>query len=117
MKKNLFRIIVIAVSLIFISTFGFAADPKPPVKLMPKAPADQLKVEKKDAKTALVDINTATKGELSALPGIGDVYSEKIINGRPYVKKDQLKTKKIIPGATYDKIKDKIIAKQLPKKK
>ena len=117
MKKSLFRIITIVVSLLFISTLGFAADPKTPVKVGPKAPADQLKVEKKDAKTALIDINTATKAELSALPGIGDAYSQKIIDGRPYAKKDQLKTKKIIPGATYDKIKDKIIAKQPPKKK
>jgi competence protein ComEA len=60
----------------------------------------------------LLDINSATKEELEKLPGIGTAYSQKIINGRPYSKKDQLVSKNIIPQATYDKIKDLIIAKQ-----
>jgi len=63
-------------------------------------------------KAELLDINTATSDQLKALPGIGDAYSEKIIKHRPYKRKDELVQKKVIPQATYDKVKDQIVAKQ-----
>jgi len=67
---------------------------------------------KKDAKPALIDINTATAEQLQTLDGIGDARAAAIIKGRPYTKKDQIVSKAGVPQATYDKIKDKIIAKQ-----
>jgi competence protein ComEA len=59
-----------------------------------------------------IDINSASKADLSSLPGIGDVYSQKIIDGRPYHTKTDLKTKGILPAGVYSKISSMIIAKQ-----
>ena len=83
--------------------------PTPPAKTTAPAKAA---TDKAAATAKLLDVNSASKADLETLPGIGDAYAQKIIEGRPYQRKDQLVSKKVIPQATYDKIKDLLVAKQ-----
>lgn len=62
-----------------------------------------------------LDINTATADQLKAFNGIGDAYAKRIIDGRPYTMKTQLVSKGVLPQATYNKIKDNIIASKVKK--
>ena len=79
-----------------------------PAKTETKPPAKPEAAKKK----APLDINSASADELKAVPGIGDAHARKIIDNRPYKRKDELVKKKIIPKATYDKLKGQIVAKQ-----
>ena len=110
MKKALMvRVLAVLVAMMFVATAGWAADPK----AAKAAPAPEKKVEKKTEKAAdPMDINTATKDQLMTLTGVNAATADQIIKNRPYAKKDQLKSKKILTDQAYDKVKDKIIAKQ-----
>jgi competence protein ComEA len=101
MAKNFIgRILIVLFAFSLIAGMALAQGSKPAASTASASSAD------------LLDINTATKDQLDALPGIGAAYSQKIIDGRPYAKKTDLVKKKVLPQATYNKIKDKIIAKQ-----
>ncbi len=47
-----------------------------------------------------------------ALKGIGEMRAQAIIRARPYVRKDELVQKGIVPLQVYVEIKDQIVAKQ-----
>jgi competence protein ComEA len=84
----------------------YAQAGKEPAKTETKEPAKAAAPKK-----APLDVNTASEDELKALPGISEADAKKIIENRPYKSKDELVQKKVMPKATYDKIKDQIVAK------
>lgn len=137
MKKNCSAIVALVLSLLLSAAVVFAVDAKdktaapeakgaakavtPEAKGTAKPAADKTKAttkaadEKTAVKGAIIDINSATEAELKAIPGIGDAFAAKIIAGRPYANKAQLKSRKILDGTLYEKVKEQLIAKQVKK--
>ena len=102
-----FRNMSLAIALLFAAASVGLAQPPATSTAKPATPTVAQKIA---ASKELLDINTATADQLKALTGIGDAYSKRIIDGRPYTAKNQLVTKGVLPQATYDKVKDQIIA-------
>jgi competence protein ComEA len=111
------RLIGLVVAVLFSA--GVLAAPAawaPAPKTTPPAAKSDTKPAAKDAMKDMghepLDLNTASEADLKMIPGIGDAYAKKIVQNRPYKRKDELVQKKVLPKATYDKIKDHVIAKQ-----
>jgi DNA uptake protein ComE-like DNA-binding protein len=107
--RKIIAALVVAICAVMLSaTDGYALQGKK----SKAAPVAKPATSSPAAKVALIDLNSASKADLILIPGIGDAYAQKIIDGRPYKRKDELVSKKILPAGTYAKIKDQVVASQ-----
>ena len=112
MKTKTMANLFVAFLLICVASGSAFSQTKTTGKKSEPVPSSEKSAGKAPKNAELIDINSASKQQLMTLPGIGDAYSQKIIDGRPYRAKNQLVQKNIIPQATYDKISAQIIARQ-----
>src|SRR5215813_148013 len=112
MKTKTMANLFVAFLFICVASGSAFSQTKTTGKKSEPVPNSEKSASKAPKNAELVDINSASKQQLMTLPGIGDAYSQKIIDGRPYRAKNQLVQKNIIPQATYDKISAQIIARQ-----
>lgn len=126
--KSIVKTFLTVLSLLLWAGAGFAADVTAPAtdvnaavktSVVESKDNEKAKATATEAKTALkaklVDINSATEAELKAVPGLGAAYAAKIIAGRPYANKSQLKSRKIVSPLLYEQVKEQLIAKHLKK--
>jgi DNA uptake protein ComE-like DNA-binding protein len=113
MFRNLARLVAALCALALFAGMAIAQEKG----AQPSGSPSKSQATKTQTSGQQVDINSASKEELDALPGIGPAYAQKIIDGRPYKSKNELVSKKIIPQATYNKVKDQIVAHQTPEGK
>ena len=105
------RVLVLAVTTM-MAALPLTASPQAAAAKPATPPPDSARKPATTPAAELVDINTASVEQLMALPGIGDVYAKKIVDGRPYKSKFELVTRRIIPRTIYSKMRELVIAKQ-----
>jgi competence protein ComEA len=121
--KQWITFLALAIFTLGMPVSGYSQDTK--AKAENKAKQDTKTAPNVKGKTAdkgkapdeIIDINTAAAAQLMTLDDIGDARAAAIIKGRPYKAKNQLVSRNILPEAAYDKIKEKLIARQAPVKK
>lgn len=111
----------VALATLLIASAGFLhaqGQPVAPSKTTQNSTASKAAAKASAATPAVepMDINTASADQLKTIPGIGDAYAKRIVDGRPYTAKNQLATKGILPQGVYDKVKDQIVAHRPAKK-
>jgi DNA uptake protein ComE-like DNA-binding protein len=117
MMKSLTSMLVATVAGLLLSSGaalaqGSAQKAAEPARTTAQSAAQQQAGQQRAPAAEKLDINSASAEELEKLEGIGPVRAAAIVKGRPYKGKDDLVRRKIVPQSVYDKISDRIIAKQ-----